>query len=84
MVNRCETLIDMTDWDVYRVGNNWEARINDHGTVIVGRVDKLTQEQAIDATLDYMDRCRTGRVPRGVTEPRRLMDICVAASRRQR
>ena len=47
-------------------------------------VSKFTWEQATDAFLDFLDRLRTGRLPRGLTEPRELMEMCVQSTRRQR
>lgn len=41
-------------------------------------------ELAVDAFLDFRDRLREGRIPRAITEPADLMDICVSAARRQR
>lgn len=41
-------------------------------------------ELAVDAFLDFIDRLREGRIPRDVTEPLELMDMCCYASRRQR
>lgn len=41
-------------------------------------------ELAVDAFLDFIDRLREGRIPRDVTEPLVLMDMCCYAARRQR
>lgn len=44
----------------------------------------FAEELAIDAFLDFCDRLRSGTLPRGVEDPKELMDICVSAARRQR
>ena len=71
-------------WDVVNLNGYWIALIGPHYHVSVSKIDRIPWEIAVDATLDFMDRCRTRRVPRGVTDPKELMSICLRASRRQR
>lgn len=78
-----DTLISMVDWDVTQEGEDWIARIGDHGYI---RVMKATAPEtlAIDATLEFLDKLRTRSFPRHITDPKQIMQFCVKRARRQR
>lgn len=63
------------------MGQGWPSlceRVIDIGPL------SLTWEQAVDAATEFMDRLRTGAIPKTITEPAELMEMCVRNMRRQR
>lgn len=84
-------LIEMVGgWDVVEDGSTWV------GTFLAspkGKQERLyvnimstkfPKELATDALCDFMSRCSQGQLPKGLTDPDKLMELCVAAARRQR
>lgn len=41
-------------------------------------------EVAVDAALEFLDRLRTGAIPKSVDDPNELMSMCFRNARRQR
>jgi len=88
--------IDKTNWDVIERRGMWVGRIayrvSEHPVqqrmVSEGYIQimptSFPEELAIDALLEFIDRLREGRIPRGVTDPEEMMGLAVSAARRQR
>lgn len=59
------------------LGTVSEKRMIDVGPIT------LSWEQAVDASLEFLDRLRTGAIPKSIDDPRELMEMCVRNMRRQ-
>lgn len=92
-------MIDMNMWNVRQHRGRWVGHFlwrdplyrngrNIGGVFYDAFVDILPAsypyELAVDALLDFMDRLRTGLIPRDATEPGEIMALAVQAARRQR
>lgn len=94
-----KSIIDPHNWEVKMDGTRWVGRLVHYANTpsinrrmptfpVSGYIDimpaSFPETLAIDAFCDFMSRLNNGIVPRGLTDPRELMDMCVMSARRQR
>lgn len=70
-------------WDVRNNGGEWVLERESQPTMCICPGD-WPQGLAIDAAMEYMDRCREENVPRWCVSPEDLMRFCAGEARKQR
>lgn len=82
----------MMTWDVLldpqtaKSAAMWYLRFTVHGVTryIDICIESVPWEVAVDAALEFLDRLRTGAIPKAVEDPNELMSMCFRNARRQR
>lgn len=83
-LKQLKNLINVHDFDLEVVKGYWIGRVGPGQRFIAVVPDVQPWEIAVDILTDFMARLAEGRVPKDITEPEALMQLCVQACRRQR